>query len=75
MAELLDSLLAAPILHTFVQYLIAFYSRSEAASDVTFVRFVGPIAYEKRVKFRYPGLNCSREIPPEAVGGGIFDRF
>ena len=25
------------------------------------------------VKFRDPYLNRSREIPPEAVGGGIFD--
>ena len=28
----------------------------------------------KRVKFRDPRLNRSREIPPEAIGGGIFDR-
>ena len=27
------------------------------------------------VKFRDPRLNRSREIPPEDVGGGIFDRF
>ena len=32
--ELLDSLLAVPVLRTFLQYLIAFYSRPEAASDV-----------------------------------------
>ena len=27
------------------------------------------------VKFGDPRLNRSREIPPEAVGGGIFDGF
>ena len=32
-----------------------------------------PIVAEKIVKFRDPRLNHSREFPPEAVGGGIFD--
>ena len=27
------------------------------------------------VKCRDPHLNRSREIPPEAIGGGIFDGF
>ena len=35
---------------------------------------MGPIL-EKCVKFRYPSSNRSREIPPEAVGGGRFDSF
>ena len=30
---------------------------------------------DKRVKFRDPRLNHFREIPPQAVGGGIFERF
>ena len=57
---------AAPVLRTFVQYLIAFCSRPETASD-----FISG----KYVKFRDPGLNRSREIPPETVIGDIFDRF
>ena len=56
----------------FVQYLIAFCSRRETASDVLSGRFVGPIFSNKCVKFRYPRLNRYREIPPEAVGSGIF---
>ena len=36
---------------------------------------LGPIVPDKPVKFRDPSLNRSREIPSEAVGGGIFDRF
>ena len=36
--------------------------------------FVGPFVADKIVKFRYPGLSYSREISPEAVEGGIFDR-
>ena len=37
--------------------------------------FVGPIVLDKCVKFRDPHLDRSREIPPEAVGGSIFDKF
>ena len=33
-AELLDSLLAGPVLRTFVQYSVAFCSRPKAANDV-----------------------------------------
>ena len=29
--------------------------------------------HDKRLKFGDPRLNHSREIPPEAVGGGIFE--
>ena len=29
----------------------------------------------KRLKFNDPSLNRFREIPPESVGGGIFDCF
>ena len=36
---------------------------------------MGPIFLDKRVKCRAPSLNCSREIPPEATGGGIFESF
>ena len=49
--------------------------RLEAASDVISRTFVGPIVPNKPVEFRDPRLNCSREFPPEAVGGGIFDSF
>ena len=37
--------------------------------------FVGPIVYDRRVKFDDPLLNISLAIPPEAVRGVIFDRF
>ena len=64
-----------PFLRTFVQYLIAFCSLPQTASDVMSGSFVGPIIHDKRVKFRYSRLNLSREIPLDAVGGGFFDRF
>ena len=66
---------AAPVLRTVLQYLIAFCSRLEAASDVISGTFVAPTVPDKIVKFRDPCLNRSRVIPPEAVGGGIFDSF
>ena len=44
-------------------------------SDVISNRFVGLTVHNKRVKFRDPPLNHSREIPPKAVGGVIFGRF
>ena len=43
--------------------------------DVLSGRFAGPFVPGKSVKFRGPRLNLSREIPPEAVEGGIFDGF
>ena len=64
-----------PFYALFVQYLIAFCSRKETASDVTSCRFVGPIVPNKQVKFRDPWLNRSQEIPPEVVGGGTFNGF
>ena len=66
---------AGPVLRTCVQYLITFCSRPEEASDVIPSRFVGPADLDKRVKSNDPSLNRSREIPPEAVGGGILDCF
>ena len=66
---------AGPVLRTFVEYLITFYSRPEAASDVISGMFVGPVVRDKSVKSHDPSLNRSREIPPEAVGGGIFNCF
>ena len=36
---------------------------------------LGPIVIDKRVEFRGLNLNRSREMPPEAVGCGIFYRF
>ena len=77
MVELFDSLSGQtrPVLcTTVVQYLI-FCSRPEAASDVISGMFVGPIVLDECVKFHGPSLNRSNEIPPEAVGGGIFDKF
>ena len=37
--------------------------------------FVGPVVLDKCVKLRDPSLNCSQEIPPQAIGGSIFDCF
>ena len=45
---------------TVVQYLNAFRSRPEAASDVIPSRFMRPIVPDKRAKFRDPCLNRSR---------------
>ena len=66
---------AASVLHTSVQYLIAFYNRPEAASDVISGRFVRLAIPDKCVKFHNPRLNRSLEIWPIAVRGDIFDRF
>ena len=55
----------------FVQYLMTFCSRLEAAGDVISGTFVGPIVPDKSVKCRDPSLNRSQEIPPEAIRGGI----
>ena len=60
---------------TSVQYIVTFYSRLETASGVVSGKFVEPILPDKRVKYRGPRLIRSRKIPPEAVGGGIFDIF
>ena len=74
MAELSASMPAAPVLHTFVQYLIAFGSRREATSGVISDRFVRLIVADKSMKFRDPRLNRSGEIRPEAViRGAISD--
>ena len=62
-----------PVLRTFLKYLIVFCRRPERAGDAILGRFEGPLVLDKRVKFRDPSLNCSREIPPEAIGSGIFD--
>ena len=51
---------------------MAFCSRQEAASVIVSGEFVRPIVLYKYVKFRHPSLYLGREIPPEAVGGGIF---
>ena len=56
-----------------MQYLTAFCRRPVTASYVISGRFMRPIiVLDKCVIFRDASLNHSREIPPEAVGGGIF---
>ena len=72
MTELCASMTTAPVLHTFVLYLIAFCSRLETACNVISGRFVGHNDADKALKVRDPRLNRSREISPEAV---IFDGF
>ena len=63
---------AGPVVRTFVHYVIAFCSWPETASDVITGRSVGPIVYNKRVKFHDPPSTRFQEIPPKAA---IFDRF
>ena len=65
----------APILRTFVQFLIAFCSRLEAASDIISGRLVKLAVLNKCEKFWDPRLNCAPEIRPEAIAGCIFDRL
>ena len=75
MAELLESLPAAPILRTFVQYLISFCSQQEVAADVIPSSFVRFVVLDECVKFGDPHLKRFREIRPKAIGGGILDSF
>ena len=65
MTELFDSLPARPVLRTCMQYLIAFYSRLEAAIDVMFGKSVRLIDSDNAEEFRVSGLNSSRQIRPE----------
>ena len=62
MADLFDSLPAAYVLCTFVQYLIAFYSRPEAASNVISGEILRQIVSDKTVKFGDSMSNDSRYI-------------
>ena len=75
MVELFDSLSCLTHFAHFCQFLIAFCSQLEAASDVISCRFVRLMFHDTCVKFHDPCLNRSWEIPPEAVGGGILDSF
>ena len=59
----------------FCAVVIEFRSRQEAASDVKSGMFVRPVVPDMLANIRYPRLNPSREIPIEAVAGGIFDGF
>ena len=61
--------LAGPVLHTFVQYLIAFCSQPETASDIKSCRFVGSILHNKRVKCRDPRFYPK---PSEAAFSTVF---
>ena len=67
MAELFDSLPAGPVSRTFAQYLIAFCSRLEVASDVVSGRFVTPIVPDKCVKFGDSCLNFLENPKPLEV--------
>ena len=74
-AELIDSLLAGPILRTVVQYSITFCSRLEADSEVLPGTFMWVIVPDKAVRFHVPCLNRSREIRPKAIRDGISPVF
>ena len=64
---------AAAVFAHFLQYVIAFYSRPEAASDVMSSAFPRLIVPDKCLKVRDPRLDRSGEISPEAVGCVILD--
>ena len=72
MAELFDSLLVTPVLRTFVQYLIAFCSRQQTASDLISGKFVRLIVPDKYVEFGDPRLNHSQEKPSEVAFSIVF---
>ena len=61
--------------HVCVIFTCIFQPTGKGNSDVIYGKFVGPNVPDKPIKFRNPRLNRSREIPPQAVGGGIFDGF
>ena len=62
-----------PLYALFVQYLITFCSPPAATSDVISGAFVWTIFPNEHVQFRDHHLNRTREIPPEAIGGSIFN--
>ena len=53
-----------------MQYLIAFCRRNETTTGVISGTFVWPVVCDQHVALRDLRLHRSREIPPEAVGGG-----
>ena len=75
MAELFDYLAGRTRFTHFLQYLMAFCSRLEAANNVTNGKFVRPIVTGKCAKCADLRLNCSREIRPGAVGRRHFRPF
>ena len=75
MVELFDSLAGRIRFTYFCALFNDIFSILETASDVISGRFVGPIARHMLVTFSDPRLYHSREIPPEAVGGGSFGLF
>ena len=75
MAELFDCFGGGHVLRTFVQYLMAVCSRTEAASDNLLGQFGRPIVPDKFVKFPDPRFSHSREIPSEAAGAAFWLLF
>ena len=49
--------------------------RPEVPGDVISDMSMGPTVADKRVKSGSPGTSSSRQMPLEAVAGGIFDSF
>ena len=74
-ATLFDSFSGRIRFAQFLQYLITFCSRPEAACSVISGQCVVSVALGKPAKFHDPILNRSREMPPEADVGGIFRLF
>ena len=76
MADLFYSLVGRTRLRIICCLVLNFIlSPLEVMSDVVSCIFVGPVVPDKPVKSGDPRLNRSREIPPEATRGGIFDGF
>ena len=74
-AELFVSLPVGPVLRTYMQYSVAFWSLLEIASCVISSRCMWLTIHHKCLQFCEPRLNRSEEIPRKVVGGGIFGRF
>ena len=61
-AELFESFPASPVLRTFVQYLIAFCSRLERATDALSSRYIEQVCVGVHVKPCDSRSNDSRDI-------------
>ena len=67
----------AKLFDSFTQFVQYFYLAADRKQQVTsyLTSLWGKIGPDMHVKFHDLRLNRSREILPEAVGGGIFDGF
>ena len=74
MAELFDSLAGRTRFTHFCAVFNCVCSRSEAPVLCT-AKFVRPVSQTGAWNYRYPRLNRSQEIPPEAIGAAFSTVF